>query len=76
MSILDQLTQLFRPRSQRDQEQRMAVQERDRAQTPEEEITHREGRRLAGMSAEDRDWEQASLDRHRTAQDHSTRNEP
>jgi hypothetical protein len=76
MSILDRLTQLFRSRSQRDQEQRMAIQERDRAQTPEEEISHREARRLVGMSAEDRAWEQASLESHRKAQDHSTRSEP
>jgi hypothetical protein len=72
MGIREQVTQIFRTRSQREQEQRMAVQERDRAHTPEEEISQREARRLAGMSAEDRAWEQASLERNRNVQDRST----
>lgn len=72
MSIRDHLSQLFRTSSQRDQDQRMAIQERDRASSPEEEIGHREERRLAGMSAEDREWEQASLQRYRAAQDRPT----
>jgi hypothetical protein len=69
MGIRDQLSQLFVSSSQRDQDQRMAIQERDSAHSPEEEISHREERRLAGMSAEDRAWEQASLQRHSAAQD-------
>ena len=73
MSIRDHLSQLFRTREQRDQDQRLAMQERDRAHSPEEEISQREERRLAGMSAEDREWEQASLQRHRSAQDQSSR---
>ena len=71
MGIREHLTQLFRPRSQREQEQRMAIQERNRAHTPEEELRQREARRLGGMSAEDRAWEQASLQRDRAAQDRS-----
>jgi hypothetical protein len=72
MGIREQVSEMFRTRSQREQDQRMADQERDRARTPEEEISQREERRLAGMSAEDRAWEQASLERNRIAQDHST----
>jgi hypothetical protein len=52
---------------------RMGAQERDRAHSPGEEISQREERRLTGMSAEDRDWEQASLQRNRDIQDERTR---
>ena len=52
---------------------RMGAQELDRAQTPGEEISQREERRLTGMSAEDREWEQASLQRNRDIQDERTR---
>jgi hypothetical protein len=72
MGIREQFTQIFRTRGQREQEQRMAVQEQDRAHTPEEEISQREARRLAGMSAEDRAWEQASLERNRATQERAT----
>ena len=51
---------------------RMGAQE-SRAQTPGDEISQREERRLTGMSAEDRDWEQASLQRNRDIQDERTR---
>ncbi len=44
---------------------RMSVQEQGRAQFPAEEISQREDRRLAGMTAEDRAWETASLERNR-----------
>jgi hypothetical protein len=47
---------------------RMGAQELGRAQTPEEEISQREDRRLTGMAAEDREWEQASLQRNRDIQ--------
>jgi hypothetical protein len=70
MGIREQLSQFFRSPSQRDQDQRMLVQEQGRAHSPAEEISQREERRLAGMSTEDRDWEQASLQRHRDAQAH------
>jgi hypothetical protein len=72
MGIREHVTQIFRSRSQREHDQRMAVQEQDRARTPEEVISQREARRLDGMSAEDRAWEQASLQRHRKAQDRAT----
>ena len=54
-------------------ELRMDAQERGRAHSPGEEISQREERRLTGMSAEDREWEQASLQRNRDIQDERTR---
>jgi hypothetical protein len=51
---------------------RMSAQEQGRAHTPGEEISQREERRLVGMSAEDRDWEQASLQRNRDIQHERT----
>jgi FtsZ-interacting cell division protein ZipA len=52
---------------------RMGAQELSRAQSPDEEISQREERRLTGMSTEDRDWEQASQQRNRDIQDERTR---
>lgn len=52
---------------------RMGAQEQARAQSPGEEISQREERRLTGMSAEDREWEQASLQRNRDIQHERTR---
>ncbi len=52
---------------------RMGAQELGRAHSPGEEISQREERRLTGMSAEDRDWEQASLQRNRDIQHERTR---
>ena len=52
---------------------RMGAQEQSRAQSPGEEISQREERRLTGMSAEDREWEQASLQRNRDIQHERTR---
>jgi FtsZ-interacting cell division protein ZipA len=52
---------------------RMDAQELGRAQSPGEEISQREERRLTGMSAEDREWEQASLQRNRDSQAEQTR---
>ena len=52
---------------------RMGAQERGRAQSLGEEISQREERRLTGMSAEDREWEQASLQRNRDIQHERTR---
>ena len=48
---------------------RMGAQELSRAQSPSEEISQREDYRLAAMSAEDRDWEQASLQRNQDIQE-------
>ena len=69
------LSRLFRSRSRRDQERRMAAQEQGRAGSAAEETGQREERRLAGMTAEDREWEQASLQRNREAQGRSRRTE-
>jgi hypothetical protein len=52
---------------------RMGAQELGRAQSPGEEISQREERRLGAMSAEDREWEQASLQRNRDLQHERTR---
>jgi len=52
---------------------RMGTQELGRAESPEEEISQREARRLTGMSAEERAWEQASLQRNRDIQHERTR---
>jgi hypothetical protein len=52
-------------RSREEQERRMGVQEQSRAHSPAEEISQREDRRLAGMTAEDQAWELASLQRNR-----------
>ena len=54
-------------------DRRMGAQELGRAQSPGEEISQREERRLTGMSAEDREWEQASLQRNRDIQHERTR---
>lgn len=56
-------------RSRGEQGRRMLVQEQGRAHSPAAEISQREDRRLAGMTAEDRAWEQASLQRNREAQE-------
>ena len=52
---------------------RMGAQELGRAKSSGEEISQREDRRLSGMSAEDREWERASLQRNRDIQDERTR---
>ena len=52
---------------------RMGAQELSRAQSPDEEISQREERRLTGMSVEDREWEQASMQRNRDIQHERTR---
>ena len=52
---------------------RMGAQEQGRAQTPGDEISQREERRLTAMSAEDRQWEQSSLQRNRDIQHERTR---
>ena len=72
MGIREQVTQLFGTRGKRDQDQRNADREQNRARTPEEATGQRESRRVSGMSAEDRAWEAASLERNRAAQDGPT----
>jgi flagellar biosynthesis/type III secretory pathway M-ring protein FliF/YscJ len=58
-----------RAQESRAQERRMSVQRQSAAHSPAEEISQREDRRLGGMSAEDREWEQASLQQNRETQE-------
>ena len=55
-------------RERTDQDRRISVQAQDQAQLPGDRISQREDRRLAGMTVEDRAWEQASLGRDRDTQ--------
>ena len=57
-------------RDRREQVRRMSVQAHGQANSPAAEISQREDRRLAGMSTEDRAWEQASLQRQHASQAH------
>ena len=54
-----------RTQVQQTRDLRMGAQERGRAHSPGEEISQREERRLGGMTAEDRAWEQASIEKNR-----------
>ena len=54
-----------RTRERNAQDLRMSVQARGQADLPGDRISQREDRRLAGMTAEDRAWEQTSLGRDR-----------
>lgn len=49
----------------REKDRRIDAQAPGRAHSTGEETSQREDRRLAGMSTDDREWEQASLQRHR-----------
>ncbi|MDQ2654671.1 MAG: hypothetical protein M3Z20_16685 [Chloroflexota bacterium] len=69
MGIRMQLTSLFRSPGDREQDRQPGIVEQGRAGSPAEEANRRETQRLAGMSDEDREWEQAALQRHRNAQD-------
>lgn len=68
MGIREQLTSLFESPSHREQTRRTVIDDQRRATSPEEELNQRETRRLAGMTSEDREWEQAALQRNRDAQ--------
>jgi hypothetical protein len=72
MGIRQQLASLFESPSHREQVRRTAIDDQRRATSPEEEVSQRETRRLGGMSSEDREWEQAALQRNRAAQDRLT----
>jgi membrane protein implicated in regulation of membrane protease activity len=50
------------------QERRIDVQAQAQAQLPGDRISQREDRRLAGMTVEDKAWEQASLQRNRESE--------
>jgi hypothetical protein len=62
-------------RTQADQAQdrRVSAQRQSGAHSAGEELSQREERRLGGMSAEDRAWEQASLGRNRAREAHVRR---
>ena len=63
MGIREQFTRFFSGQST--QVQRPGLAAEDQGASPEREAGQREAHRLAGMSAEDREWEQATLHRHR-----------
>jgi hypothetical protein len=76
--ILVAIIATLRARAHRDrmaQARRMRVQAQGGTHSLAEDLTSREERRLAGMTAEDRAWEQASLHRHQTAHAERTRPE-
>jgi hypothetical protein len=52
-------------RAEQAQDRRFTIQREGGAHSLADEISRREGRRLGGMSAEDRAWETASLERNR-----------
>jgi len=60
-------------RERTEQDRRMNVQTQEQAVLPGDRVSQREDRRLAGMTAEDREWEQASLERNRESQQERTR---
>jgi flagellar biosynthesis/type III secretory pathway M-ring protein FliF/YscJ len=74
--IIVAIVATLRSRAHKDrmaQERRMNVQAQGGAHSIAEDISTREDRRLAGMTAEDRDWEQASLQRNRDTEAHARR---
>jgi flagellar biosynthesis/type III secretory pathway M-ring protein FliF/YscJ len=66
----------LRTRERTEQDRRISAQAQGQAQLPGDRISQREDRRLAGMTAEDQDWEQASLQRDREAQQERARHTP
>ena len=69
MGVRTQLAAFFRSPEAREQDRRKKDVEQGRAASPEEEISQREARRLSDMSGEDREWEQAALQRNHATQD-------
>ena len=63
---LTQVTQFFR--TARTKGRKLMDEDARRAPSAEEQASQREDRRLGGMTAEDREWEQASLQRDRERQ--------
>ena len=61
--------QVAQRRERTEQARRMSVQAQGQAHLPGDWSSQREDRRLAGMTAEDQAWEQASLQRHRAVQE-------
>jgi hypothetical protein len=76
--ILVAIIATLRSRTHKDrmaQARRMSEQAQAGAHSLAEDISTREDRRLAGMTAEDRAWEQASLHRDQTAHAARTRHD-
>ena len=63
---LTQVTQFFH--KARTEGRRLMDEDARRASSSAEQSSQREERRLGGMTAEDREWEQASLQRNRDRQ--------
>jgi hypothetical protein len=63
----------LRTRDRNAQDLWMSAQAQGQAQLPGDRISQREDRRLAGMTADDRAWEQASLERNRESRQARTR---
>ncbi len=61
-----QVTQFFQ--KARTEGRHLMEEDARRAASAEEQVSQREDRRLGGMTAEDREWEQASLQRNRDRQ--------
>ena len=58
-----------RTQERTEHDRRISDEAQMQAQLPGDRISQREDRRLGGMTAEDRAWEQASLDRNRQSQE-------
>ena len=63
---LTQVTQFFQ--KARTKGRKLMDEDERRASSAEEHVSQREDRRLGGMTAEDREWEQASQQRNRERQ--------
>ena len=69
MGLRERLTQVTRFfQSARTKGRRLMEEDERRGQSTADQAGQREERRLGGMSAEDREWEQASLQRNRDRQ--------
>jgi membrane protein implicated in regulation of membrane protease activity len=58
-----------RTQEQTEHDRRISGEAQEQAQLPGDRISQREDRRLGGMTAEDRAWEQSSLQRNRESQE-------
>ena len=63
---LTMVTQFFQ--TARSKGRKLMDEDERRAPSAGEQVSQREDRRLGGMTAEDREWEQASLQRNRDRQ--------
>jgi hypothetical protein len=68
MGLRERLTQVTQFFQKARTEGRRLMDEDARQASPDEQSSQREERRLGGMTAEDREWEQASQQRNRERQ--------